>query len=425
MTLIGFLRVMRRWRWVIVAGGVIGVVVGSVSALGAPTATTTFEATNTLVLDSRAGNGSEIARLNQVLVTLGPVPDRVAARLGLDPRRVRSMVSADARNPGVMLITGRSTDRAQAEALANVTAQELIVELGGSKSPLQSLERAVAKPVHTDDIKGPSSGPGRGLMLGAFGLLLGIGAGFVVDRFDDRIRSKRTAEEALGVPVIGEVPSLRRSSRDRLLAGAEPSSVIEAYRGLRTFVTAWSPATEGANGHRVIVVTSATAGEGKTSAVAQLGLALAEIGRSVLVISADLRRPRLHLYFERSREPGLVDVLRGAPDARKLTQLNLTTAVRGVQLLPSGRPVDNPGPFLEHVGGLLDDARGLCDFVLVDSPPLLVANDAAVLARHADCVLLVVRAGRTSIGAAARSAELLQRLDVAIIGAVLIASDHG
>jgi tyrosine-protein kinase Etk/Wzc len=143
----------------------------------------------------------------------------------------------------------------------------------------------------------------------------------------------------------------------------------------------------------------------------------------VLVVSADLRRPRLHLYFDRPREPGLADVLRGAPDARRVTDLKLATAIPGIRCLSSGTPVDNPAPLLDRVGDVLREVRSLCDFVLVDAPALLTTSDAAVLARHADGVLLTVRAGRTSVGAATRSAELLQRLDIPVLGVVLVAGD--
>jgi Mrp family chromosome partitioning ATPase len=143
----------------------------------------------------------------------------------------------------------------------------------------------------------------------------------------------------------------------------------------------------------------------------------------VVVISADLRHPRLHLYFGHAREPGLTDVLRGAPDTRRLEDLNLTTTTPGVRFVSSGAPVRNPAPLLEHIGDHLRDARSLGDFVLVDAPPLLTTSDGADLARHADGVLLVVRAARTSIGAAARSAELLERLNIPVLGAVLVASD--
>ncbi|MEY2566317.1 MAG: hypothetical protein QOE35_846, partial [Actinomycetota bacterium] len=136
---------------VIVAGILIGVVVGWVSAPGTARTATTFQATHTLILDAAAG-GSEINRA-AVLATLGPVPDRVAARLGLDRPLVRSMVSAGTHdNVDELLITGRSANPAQAEALADVTAEELIVELGGAKAKLRTLEPAVASPIPTDDI---------------------------------------------------------------------------------------------------------------------------------------------------------------------------------------------------------------------------------------------------------------------------------
>jgi Mrp family chromosome partitioning ATPase len=106
-----------------------------------------------------------------------------------------------------------------------------------------------------------------------------------------------------------------------------------------------------------------------------------------------------------------------------MEDLDLTTAIRGVHFLSAGAPVANPALLLERAGNLMRSARESCDFVLVDSPALLIAGDAADLARHADSVLLVIRAGRTSIGAAARSVELLQRLDIPVLGAVLVGSD--
>lgn len=424
MTLPESLRVMRRWRLVILAGVLVGVVVGWVSAPGTAATTTTFQATHTLLLDPQAGGGSQINRA-AVRATRGAVPDRVADRLGIDRLRLRSMVSAETRDDmDVLLITGRNADPAQAEALADVTAEELIVELGGEQSPLRTLEPAVASPVETGDIEGPTSRSGRALLLGAFGLVLGVGAAFAVDRFDNRIRSRPAAEDALGFPVVAEVPSIPRSARGRLLTGPGPSEVMDAYRRLRTIVAQWTPPPDNRDSHRVIVVTSPTTKEGKTTTVAHLAATLAETGRSVLAISADFRRPRLHLYFDRPREPGLVDALTGgAGVVPRVADLALATPIRSVHFIASGPPVDNPSPLIKGAGDFLRAARTSCDFVLVDSPPLLTASDAADLARHADGVLLVVRSGRTSMGAASRSAELLERLDIPVLGAILVASD--
>jgi capsular exopolysaccharide synthesis family protein len=250
-----------------------------------------------------------------------------------------------------------------------------------------------------------------------------VGA-FVLERLDRRIRSKGRAEEAFGAPVVAEVPPVPKSSQGKLLARSQASSpFVEAYRGLRTYVVLWAPEGGVDDGHRVIVVTSPAAGEGKTTTVAHLGAMLAEIGRSVVVVSGDLRRPRLHEYFDRPGAPGLVDVLAATPGAPAFDDLDLATSVRGVRLVPSGPPVENPAPLLEHAGRLLRAVRGLADFVLVDSPPLLVANDAVELACHADGVLLVARAGQTPVEAAQSSAELLERLEIPVVGVVLVASE--
>src|SRR5437588_4991829 len=215
---------------------------------------------------------------------------------------------------------------------------------------------------------------------------------------------------------MAEVPAIPRSNRGRMLGAAEPSPLVESYRLVQTMVAQWA-------GRGLIVVTSPTGGEGKTTTVAHLAAALAETGHSVVAISADLRRPRLHDYLDRPREPGLTDLLRGAPDVRRLTDLNLATGLRGVRFVASGASVRNPAPLIDQLGHHLKEARELANFVLVDAPPLLVASEAADIARHADGVLLVVRAGRTSIGAAARSVELLERLGVPVLGAVLVGGD--
>lgn len=423
MTLRQSLYVMRRWRSVIVAGVLIGIVVGWLSAGGAPVRRPTFEATQTLIVVP-GSDGLAVLKRVQPIATLGGVPTRVAARLGLDRRIVQARVFIQIPpNKGVVLITGRSSDRARAEALANVTAEEAVAEFGGPAAPFRALEPAVATEVPREGVDPPRSRPARALMLGAFGLVLGIAGAFAVERFDTRIRSRHSAEDALGVPVVAEIPVIARADRDRLLTGAQPSGVIEAYRSLRTTVERWTPPTADVGGGRILAVTSPVGDEGTTTTAAHLAATLGEIGRSVVVISANIHQPQLHSYFGRAQEPGLTDVLRGAPDARRLSDLNTATAVRGVRLVASGSTVRNLSPLLEHVGGHLHEARSLAEFVLIDAPPLLTASEAADFARHADGVLLVVRAGRTGVGAAARAAELLRRLDVPVLGAVLVDSD--
>jgi succinoglycan biosynthesis transport protein ExoP len=412
--------VRKSWS-LIVAGVVLGLGVGWITAPGTATGTTAFEATHTLIFEPTA----TLEQKKDAILRgrLGAVPDRVAARLAIDPLRARSSVSIETpTDQGALLITGQSADPAQAEALANITAEELVTELGGPLAPLHTLEPAVASPIDTGDPQGPGSRPSRALLLGGFGLLLGIGAAFVLDRFDSRLQSKGAAEDALGLPVMAEVPALPRSDREQIVDGSQPSAFIEAYRGLRTSVDRWRSQAENGDGKSVLVVISPIGGEGATTTVAHLAAALGEVGRTVMVMSADLRHPSLHLYFNKAPEPGLTDVLRGAPDARRLLDLNLATTVRGVRFVASGAPVRNPAPLLDHIGDHLRDARSMADIVLVDAPPLLTTSDGADLARHADGVLVVVRAGYTSIRAARGSTELLRRLEIPIVGAVLVAA---
>jgi receptor protein-tyrosine kinase len=402
---------------------VIGVAVGWLSAPGTPAKATTFEATQTLIVDPVARSGGFVNRAT-VIARLGAVPDRVADRLNLNPEVLGSMVSAVSQDRvGVVAITGRSSDPAQAEALARVTGEELIVELGGPQAPIRPLEPAVATPVDSGDVEGPRSRGGRALLVGGFGLLLGSVAAFAVERFDTRLRSQRAAEDALGLPVIAEVPPISRRDRGRLLTGTEAPSVVEAYRSLRSALVRWKPTSGPDSGRRVMVVSSPGDGEGKTTTAAHLAMALAESGHSVLVISGDLRRPDLHRYFDRAHAPGLTDVLTAESAAGTLAGLDLATGIPRVNFVASGSPVDNPAPLLERVGDLLRAAGNQTDFVVVDSPALLGTADAGHLARHADGMLLVVRSGRTSTRAALRSVELVQRLGVPIIGTVLVGSN--
>jgi capsular exopolysaccharide synthesis family protein len=481
MAVRGSFRVLRRRALVVAAAVALATGAGWITAPGETRRATTFQATHTVIYEAQGGQSYNIEQV-ALLATSGEVPSRVAARLNIDRAQVRSAVSAlAAPEVGTIAISARDSSPDLTESLANLTAEELGAEITGRaqaemdadlgrlrdqvdsargrlnaippknaaeratvqtelstaereleqfkaahvvKPQLRSLEQASAKAVGAPGVQAPNSKPVRAGLLGAIGLLAGLGAVFALDRLDSRIRSKTTAEAAFGVPVVAEVPRISNAD-GQLLARTQPSSpVVEAYRGLRTFVALWAPDGQDDDGHRVIVVTSPSAGEGKTTTVANLAAMLAEIGRSVVVVSADLRRPRIHDLFDRGAAPGLVDVLAAAPGAPTFDDLDLGTSVRGVRLLASGPPIENPAPLLEHVGDLLRAARKMADFVLVDTPPLLVANDAVDLARYADGVLLVAHAGKTPIEAAEHSAEILGRLEIPVVGAVLVASEE-
>jgi capsular polysaccharide biosynthesis protein len=389
------LQVVRRRLLVVVAALVLGATVGWVSASGETHRKTTFRATHTLIYEAHGGQNYNLEQI-ALLATSGAVPSRVAARLAMDRGQVRAAVSASAdAQVATISVTGRSSDGSRAVQIADVTAQELVAELlgrdqavydteinrltdqvnaardrltrtrvpaeqaaaradidaaeralqqyrqipGPPKAQLRTLEAATASPLRSAGVQAPNSKPVRALLLGGVGLLIGLAGAFALDRLDTRIRSKSRAEEAFGLPVVAEVPPIPKNSQGQLLTRQHATSpAMEAYRALRTYVALWAPETGEDDGRRVIVVTSPAAGEGKTTTVAHLAAMLAEIGRSVVVVSADLRRPRLHQFFERSGAPGLADVLAGTPGAPAFDDLNLATPVRGVRLVPSGPP---------------------------------------------------------------------------------------
>jgi capsular exopolysaccharide synthesis family protein len=482
MSLRDSLHVLRRRLLVILVVAVLGVAGGWMSAPGKSAGQVSYRATHTLIYEPHGGQSFNIEQV-ALLASSGEVPSRVATRLKLDRNQVRSAVSAVS-NPDVstIAITARSADPSGAVLLADVTAEELAAEISGpdqaaydaqikqltgqvdsaqarlnaipaknaadqaaakadvttaqqalqqykSSTPppnteLRTLETATAAAVRPAGVKAPNSKTGRALLLGAFGLLAGIAGAFVLERMDSRIRSKTRAEEAFGAPVVAEVPPIAKSLQGRLLTRTDANSpFIESYRGLRTYVALWAPEAGEDDGHRVILVTSPGPSEGKTTTVAHLAAMLAELGRSVVVISADLRRPRIHQFFDLPDAPGLVEALAAAPDAPEFAELDRPTSVRNVRLVLSGPPVDNPAPLLEHAAELIRATRPLADFVLIDCPPLLVANDAVEMARHADGVLLVARSGATPVEAAERSAELLERLEIPVVGTVLVGSE--
>jgi capsular exopolysaccharide synthesis family protein len=168
---------------------------------------------------------------------------------------------------------------------------------------------------------------------------------------------------------------------------------------------------------QTIGVTSAAAGEGKSTTVVNLAVALAEGGRRVIVVDADLRRPGLHTLFGLERREGLANVLLG-----EHTQLPLQdTAAPGVRLLSSGQTSGNPLEVLasRRFDQVLALARAQADFVLVDTPPAGALADTAVLAPRLEGILLVVSAGKTKRDLAKRAREQLERVNANLLGVVL------
>jgi capsular exopolysaccharide synthesis family protein len=328
---------------------------------------------------------------------------------------------------------------AQRETLANQLSSDsqALSSLQGQGPPtsgLQSIESAVAVPSGSG-----TSRTMRALIAGVVGLLIGTGLALLLTRFDTRLHSREAVEDAFGFPVIGEVPIVSRAQNRKgtVTVHSDPDSpVAEAYRSLRSTLLlaprSRRPAQEArteraargvprrsADDHaHAIMVVSPGVGEGKSTCAANLAAAFGESGKRVLVLSCDLRRPAIDAYLGApSDAPGISEVL---ADGKDLAAVICDTEIPGVRIVPSGRPVSNPGELLTHGEDLLANARRLADVVIVDTPPVLATDDTSAMIPRVDDVVIVCRAGSTGAEAARRTSERLNRLGAPVAGAVLV-----
>ena len=251
------------------------------------------------------------------------------------------------------------------------------------------------------------------------GLILGLAAAFLRESLDDAVASKETAEEYGGATVLAAVPmvnSWRKRDRPLVVSLARPMSpAAEAYRSLRTSLQF---ARQERDLH-TILVTSPAAAEGKTSTLSNLGAMFAQAGQRVVLVSCDLRKPRLGAFFGIDERLGLTTAILGEQPVEELLQP--VPGDDNLWLLGSGQMPPNPAELLNgrRIQDVFSTLRGMFDLVLIDSPPVLPVTDAVVLAKDADATLLIVAAGQTSRGDLQRAAEKLAQVNARVVGLVL------
>lgn len=272
----------------------------------------------------------------------------------------------------------------------------------------------------------------------AVGLALGIALIFLREQLDNTVKSPEDIEGRLGMTFLGLLPVLDETSTERPGAAAAKrprrvtnkftpelvvherplSGVAEAARALRTNITFMNPD----HPHRLILVTSAAPGEGKTTVACSIAISLAQAGLRTCIIDCDFRRPRLHRIFGRAGDAGLTNVLVG--DAT-LAEVSQTTVVDNLSCIPSGPVPPNPGDMLhsEKFKAILGDLAQRFDRIIIDSPPLAAVSDSAVISTVVDGTIFVVRANKTSRYLATQGLRALADVDANLIGSVLNAVD--
>jgi capsular exopolysaccharide synthesis family protein len=256
----------------------------------------------------------------------------------------------------------------------------------------------------------------------ALGILLGLAAGIALasvrEQLQDRIADASGLRRSLKAPTLGLIPesSMLRGDVPRLVSIDEPRSpVAEAYRTLRTNLLAACKSAK----VRTILVTGCRQGEGKTTTAVNLAVALAQVGRSVVLISADLRYPRVHSLLGIGNEQGLGQVLLGT---LSLNDALVDTPIPNLKALPSGpaSDVDEPAELLQS-DRMFEVIRGCrqADFVVIDGPPIEPVADSLVLADLVDGVLLVADAQEGTGAGVSRARHQLEQVGGNILGGVL------
>ena len=249
------------------------------------------------------------------------------------------------------------------------------------------------------------------------GLVLGIGAAFLLDHFDDSIRSPDEIRTMAGITVLGTIPRINVPVRGAgsLVTHLDPRSpVAESYRSLRTNLAFARASHE----LRTIIMTSPGPADGKSTTVANLAITFAQQGNRTLIIDGDLRRAVLDKLFDVPRAPGVTDVITGQ---RRLEDVVSETRIPNLFVLGSGPFPPNPSELLGSTAmrDLIHQASSRYDFVLIDTPPLLAVTDAAVLSTMADGVIVVVRMASTARTALRRALSQLEAVSGRLIGTVL------
>ncbi len=249
------------------------------------------------------------------------------------------------------------------------------------------------------------------------GGLLAIGIIFLIEYLDDTIKNQEQILEDSGLTTLGAIAQIKSSdSNDILITSRRPRDPIsEAYRVLRTNLN--FSAVDGEL--KSIVITSASPGEGKSTTIGNLGVVIAQTGKRVVIIDADLRRPVQHKIFQLPNNQGLTTAILDSetPVTNHLQETNIT----GLRLLTSGPIPPNPAELLnsQRMSQVIEGLKNDADILLFDSPPVLTVTDASILATQVDGSLLVVHAGKTRRQTFDAAVERLKKTNKSIFGTVL------
>jgi polysaccharide biosynthesis transport protein len=376
--------------------------------------------TNVIALTAVSRTPARAARIANTYAGAFVTQTRTTAINNLSAAQKQLQLQISSLDKQIRALQRRPSAAAQVAALVNQQAvlKEEVAQLQVNGAAATSGVEFVTPAQAPTSPSSPKPGPDALLGL-AVGLTLGLGAAFLRDNLDDALSSKESAEQLSGAPVLAMVPlvsSWKKRDQAVVATRAEPMSpAAEAYRSLRTSIQF----ARQAHDLRTVLVTSPAAAEGKTSTLANLGAVFAQAGERVVLVSCDLRRPRLGQFFAVEEQSGLTTVLLGQQTLEQSLQ-----QVHGYDclwVLGAGPVPPNPAELLSGTKAteVFAALQENFDLVLVDSPPVLPVTDAMVLSRYANGTLLVVAAGQTRGTELQRTAERFAQAKAPVVGVVL------
>src|SRR6266536_1059862 len=480
--------VFRRQWWLIVVLAVAGAVVatawtlqrtpiyrGTSSVLVQPVSINRFEGTQRLDQQVNINNEKQVALSSAVAVLAGKfldspaTPDELLQHASVDvppnsqvleihysdpiPRTAQRGANSfarayiDYRKAGIArqvdsIMT--SPDASQSEktdaSAQKSTYQQRINSLNEQVAQLEQLDPTPGQVIQAAGLPTSPVSPQKKLDIGIglfVGLFLGLVVGFVRDRSDKRLRGRQDLAERLDRPVLASIPVLSRYKRrnrgigwakrrrSSLVTLDQPTSPAdEAYRTLRTRMARLAAQLD----INSIMVVSGNVAEGKSTTAGNLAVALAESGRDVLLVSADLRRPRVHEFFGLRNRSGLADLLAdgkvanpNASGRNKQVAVELWSVAPHLWLILAGPPPAHPSTLMDSnaMREFLKEQRDVFDFIILDCPPALVVSDSLALAPLVDAVLVVADAKATDRETIDQLRDQLEQVGGKIVGAVL------
>jgi len=424
------LNALRRLWWLVVLAAVLG----AAGSFGyASLQTPLYTATSALHFSIAQGDSAtdlnqgasytqsqmlSYAQLVEGSLVLQPVIDELD--LDTTPHELSRALSVSIpQDTSTMKITATSTDPERAADLAAAVSERLIVVLDEAGSRTADGSPSVVVAIYDDAVPPRhQSSPDKTratLLGGVVGGLVGVAVALLIALLDTRVRNEEILVEAGGDPVLGAVSRAPLLQSRALAAAQEPlSRTAEEFHRIRSALTYANVSSK----VRVLMVTAGTPGEGKSTISVNLAMTLAGLRHSVLLIDADLRRPRLHVHAGIDGSVGLTNVL--------VEQVGLDVAKHSVSgttldVLPAGKIPPNPAEMLtsRRMEELIAEVSGEYDYIIIDTPPTLSVADTNLLAPLVDGVLLVVDATKTRRAALAQSMKILEMGGARILGTVL------